>query len=400
MIDGYCHPDFKELENHFQSLIHSGYETGASFAVEKDGEMIVDLWGGFKDKEKTIPWDKDTLCNVFSVTKGIIVPCMMHLVEQGKISLDDKVSKYWPEYGTNGKENTLIKHFLTHRAGMFGFRERLENPRWQDWSSFIKALETQEPFHEPGTSQGYHALTYGFLNGELFRRVTGQTIGSYFKEHIADPFDLNFKIGLDEEDLPNCADTISISDAMGPSKGFQIFISLIPELFLPQPLKNIKRWFRKGDFKVAFDSTAANDDQNYMNSTDWRMAEIPAGNGHGNSNALAKFYGILSNGGSRDGKTIMSRESINQALTPHTSGPDTVLFFGDIKFGLGYLLNTPLSPIGRSESAFGHAGIGGACAYGDIDKKIGFSYINNKIHKGLKLYQSSNELSDILYKLI
>ena len=175
MIDGYCHPDFKELENHFRSLIDSGYETGASFAVEKDGEMIVDLWGGFKDKEKTIPWDKDTICNVFSVTKGIIVPCMMHLVEQGKISLDDKVSKYWPEYGTNGKENTLIKHFLTHRAGMFGFRERLENPRWQDWSSFIKALETQEPFHEPGTSQGYHALTYGFLNGELFRRVTGQT---------------------------------------------------------------------------------------------------------------------------------------------------------------------------------------------------------------------------------
>ena len=187
---------------------------------------------------------------------------------------------------------------------------------------------------------------------------------------------------------------------MGPSKGFQIFISLIPELFLPQPLKNIKRWFRKGDFKVAFDSTAANDDQNYMNSTDWRMAEIPAGNGHGNSNALAKFYGILSNGGSRDGKTIMSKESINQALTPHTSGPDTVLFFGDIKFGLGYLLNTQLSPIGRSESAFGHAGIGGACAYGDTDKKIGFSYINNKIHKGLKLYQSTNELSDILYKLI
>ena len=133
MIEGYCHPDFKELENHFRSLIDSGYETGASFAVEKDGEMIVDLWGGYKDKEKTIPWDKDTICNVFSVTKGIIVPCMMHLVEQGKISLDDKVSKYWPEYGTNGKENTLIKHFLTHRAGMFGFRERLENPRWQDW---------------------------------------------------------------------------------------------------------------------------------------------------------------------------------------------------------------------------------------------------------------------------
>ena len=137
--------------------------------------------------------------------------------------------------------------------------------------------------------------------------------------------------------MPNCADTISISDAMGPSKGFQIFISLI-QVISSSATEKHKEMVQKGDFKVAFDSTAANDDQNYMNSTDWRMAEIPAGNGHGNSNALAKFYGILSNGGSRDGKTIMSRESINQALTPHTSGPDTVLFFGDIKFGLGYLL--------------------------------------------------------------
>ena len=172
----------------------------------------------------------------------------MHLVEQGKISLDDKVSKYWPEYGTNGKENTLIKHFLTHRAGMFGFRERLENPRWQDWSSFIKALETQEPFHEPGTSQGYHALTYGFLNGELFRRVTGQTIGSYFKEHIADPFDLNFKIGLDEEDLPNCADTISISDAMGALKRISDIYIFDPRVISSSATEKHKEMVQKGRF--------------------------------------------------------------------------------------------------------------------------------------------------------
>ena len=199
-IKGYCRPDFIEIQNIFADSITSGHETGASIAIEHKGEMIVDLYGGYKDVAKNIPWEKDTLVNVFSVTKGVTAACVAMLVDQGKLDVHSKVSDYWPEYACNGKENTKVIDFLCHRSNNFGFRDGIPMGSWQNWDVFTQALAEQEPFGEPGSSQGYHAVTYGWLVGEIIKRVDGRDVGTFFKEEISDPFNINFKIGLSDKD--------------------------------------------------------------------------------------------------------------------------------------------------------------------------------------------------------
>ena len=172
-IKGYCRPDFIEIQNIFADSIASGHETGASIAIEHKGEMIVDLYGGYKDAAKNTPWKKDTLVNVFSVTKGVTAACVAMLVDQGKLDVHSKVSDYWPEYGCNGKENTKVIDFLCHRSNNFGFRDGIPMGSWQNWDFFTQALAEQEPFGEPGSSQGYHAVTYGWLDGDIINRDAG-----------------------------------------------------------------------------------------------------------------------------------------------------------------------------------------------------------------------------------
>ena len=202
-IKGHCRSDFIEIQNIFADSIKSGHETGASIAIEYKGEMIVDLYGGYKDAAKSVPWDKNTLVNVFSVTKGVTAACVAMLVDQGKLDVHSKVSDYWPEYGCNGKENTKVIDFLCHRSNNFGFRDGIPMGSWQNWDIFTQALAEQEPFGEPGSSQGYHAVTYGWLVGEIIKRVDGRDVGTFFKEEISDPFNINFKIGLSDEDKIN-----------------------------------------------------------------------------------------------------------------------------------------------------------------------------------------------------
>ena len=231
-IKGYCRPDFIEIQNIFADSIASGHETGASIAIEHKGEMIVDLYGGYKDAAKNTPWEKDTLVNVFSVTKGVTAACVAMLVDQGKLDVHSKVSDYWPEYGCNGKENTKVIDFLCHRSNNFGFRDGIPMGSWQNWDVFTQALAEQEPFGEPGSSQGYHAVTYGWLVGEIIKRVDGRDVGTFFKEEIADPFDINFKIGLSDEDMINCADMILLEDDRIKGLPFSK-IKYIPDFLLP-----------------------------------------------------------------------------------------------------------------------------------------------------------------------
>lgn len=399
LIFGYCDPRFEQVADVLRHSLESKFEVGASFAVEIEGEMVMDLWGGHKDAERTMPWQQDTIVNVFSVTKGVTAICAAKLIEQGRLDLHQKVSHYWPEYGCNGKENTTVLDFLCHRAGMFGFRDQVPLDDWTNWGQFTGMLAAQAPFAEPNSIQAYHALTFGWLVGELIRRVDGRTVGVYFKEEIANPLGLDFAIGLDDSDMARCAQMLMLDEL--PSISQLNVLKYLPDFLLSKSLTNIKAAVSMGFNPIAFDGRAM-DNPDFANTSEWRRAEIPAANGHGVASSLATLYGILSNGGSRDGNEVLKPETIELLRTVHSNGPDMVLFGLNYKFGLGHMLNAPITPIGRnrSESMFGHTGIGGAVVFGDVEKKLGFSFFNNQQHKDLKLYETSNKLAKALYSIL
>ena len=398
-VSGYCDPAFTKIGNVFTKAIESEYELGASLAIEYKGKTVLNMFGGHKDIKRTKPWEEDTIVNVFSVTKGIAATCIAKLIDEGKLDVNNKVSFYWPEYGCNGKENTKVSDLLCHRSAMFGFQEGMPSGSWQNWEAFTKALASQKPFKEPGTSQGYHALTFGWLVGEIVRRVDGRHVGQYFKEEIAEPLGIDFQIGLSETDFDRCADMIMLPDS---GKGNPIdYIKYVPNFILPKRFWNMKEAVKGGDFKVAFEPRDE-DAEGYHNSADWRMAQVPSANGHGTAHSLAKLFGILSNSCQSDGQMIMKPETLAYATTPLSSGPDSVLFGSNITFGLGYELGKNSMPVGNfaptfKGAMFGHAGVGGAVAFGNVENQLGFGFVCNQMHEVKNLYKTVNEIMDALF---
>ena len=400
-VEGFCDPKFSKLEDIFAKAIKSGFDDGAGFALEIEGKEVLNLWGGFSDKQHQKNWQKDTLVNVFSVTKAMTSTCALQLIESGNLNPNALVSDYWPEYACAGKENTKVIDFLTHRAGMFGFQSPLPKDSWEDWDMIVNKLAKQNPIREPGTTQGYHAITFGYLVGELVRRIDGRSLGKYFKEEIADKFDIDFIIGLNDEEINRCADLLLLSGKPNPL--IQLILSL-PNWLLPAQVKIVKETLKSKEYAKAFleimeveGETAPSD---YPNSNSWRKAEIPAANGHGTASGIAKFFGILASGGHRDGKRMLKPETIKEATIPKTTGPDVVLFQAPYKFGMGYQIDAPFSPIGMQEGMFGHTGIAGATGFADLNHQVGFGFTNNRQHSLGKLYRTSNNLAKKLYEIL
>ena len=403
LVEGYCDPRFQAVRDQFAQALASGFDTGASVAVEHQGEMVVNLWGGYKDREKTDPWSDDTLINVFSTTKAITATCFLQLVERGKVDLDALVGDYWPEYACNGKEKTRVSDFLCHRAAMHGFQGGVPQFDYRHWDQWTEALAQQRPFREPGTTQGYHALTYGWLVGELIRRIDGRSVGQYFHEEIAEPFNLDFKIGLGDQDIQRCGDILVDPQ---PTPWVLMAIAIAPDFVLPKSLRSLKSFLRMGDLKVAFASKAAQlggTNTREMNTREWREAEIPSANGHGTAESLAKLFGILSSGGERDGKRIISTETLKLALTPLSEGPDTVILGEPIRFGVGYDLGLGITTIRGTphpSRIFGHCGVGGTVAFGDPETGLGYGFLCNRMHKPKDLYQTSNRLTRTVLDIV
>ena len=201
-IQGLCGPQFEAVKDAFSKNFEEGMEVGASFAVMINGKYVIDIWGGCKDINKTLPWKKDTICNVYSTTKVPTVLCTMMCVDRGLLDLDEKVAKYWPEFAQNGKENILVRQLLSHTSGLAGIEEPIPSSTWYDWDKLTSLLAAQKPWWEPGTKSGYHSATHGFLLGELVRRVTRKSLGTFFKEEVADRLKIDFHIGLAEEHVP------------------------------------------------------------------------------------------------------------------------------------------------------------------------------------------------------
>ncbi len=207
-IQGLCESRFEAVKDAFIRNFEEGMEVGASFAVMINGKYVIDIWGGFKNKEKTQPWEKETICNVYSTTKVPTVLCTMICVDRGLLDLDEKVATYWPEFAQNGKENILVRHLLSHTSGLAGIEEPIPSRTLYDWDKIINLLAAQKPWWEPGTKSGYHMYTHGFLLGELVKRVSGKTLGTFFKEEIANPLNIDFHIGLAEENIPRVSKLI------------------------------------------------------------------------------------------------------------------------------------------------------------------------------------------------
>ena len=400
MINGHCDDRFKKIHEIFSKQLKSGHELGCSVAIEYKGNEVVNLYGGYTNKSKSKEWEDDTLVNVWSVTKAVTGICISKIISDGLLDVNKNVDYYWPEYGKT-KSNTKVIDVLTHRAGMFGFKDGFPECNWTDWDKFVKTLESQTPYHEPGLSQGYHALTFAWLVGEIFRRAEGRMVGDYFRDEIATPFNLDFHIGLADDDHYRCADiSFKRFDNLNPPLEF---IKYIPDNFLPNDLKNLKNSIISKDFTYAFNGELFN--KYDPNSPDWRKSQVPSANGHGTAASLAKLFGILVTGCERDDIKLLDFITLKDATTIKTSGPDTVLFGSKINFGYCFMLNgnernrVNFAPL-MKKNTFGHAGIGGAVAFGDLDKKIGYSFVCNKQQKPANLYKTSNLLTEALYKIL
>ena len=355
-IHGTCDERFAPVREAFEANFRDGSEVGASVAVSIGGEYVVDLWGGYRDAAKTLPWEQDTIVNVYSSTKTMAALCLLVLADRGEVDLYGKVAKYWPEYAQNGKEATEVRHFLSHNAGLSGMDEPFAGDAVYDWDRMIHALERQAPWWEPGTASGYHALTQGHLIGEVVRRVTGKTLGTFFREEIAGPLGADFHIGTPREAWPRIAELIPPAS---PPAG-------------DAPADSVAaRTFRNP-------AVSANDA-----ATDgWRLAEIPAANGHGNARSIVRVQTAVANLGSAWGVQLLSEAGARRVFDEQSFSEDLVLGV-PIRFGMGYGLTSDQLPMGPNPHIAYWGGWGGSTVVVDQDARMCVSYVMNRMEADL-----------------
>lgn len=371
LIQGECAPQFERVREVFSESFERGDEVGASVCITLEGETVVDLWGGHLDKEKTQPWQRDTLANVYSTTKGITSLAAHRLIEEGRLELDAPVAKYWPEFAAAGKSELPVRYLLSHQAGLVAVAKPLHAGAMEEWDTMTAALAEQTPWWVPGEKHGYHALTFGWLVGELIRRVSGRSVGNYVREEIAEPLGVEFYIGCPEELDPRISELHAgpiIAPENGPS------FDMVSEI-LSNP---------DGMFAKAFANPLPTGPLEAMASRRaWRAAEIPAANGHTNAHSLARIYTALSLGGTLDGVTLLSPESIERARTEQVCGEDEILPMRISRFGLGFYMPAEDEPVGPNSEVFGHAGAGGSHGQADPENRMGFGYVMNNLHQGV-----------------
>ena len=379
-VEGSCDPKFNRVKDVFVENFEKRNEVGAAAAVMLDGKSVVDIWAGHADREKTKPWTRDTLVNVYSTTKGVTAICAHRLADKGLLDIDAPVAKYWPEFAQAGKEKLPVRYLLSHKAGMAAVRKPLDDDALFNWNKMTMALAEQEPWWEPGTKHGYHALTFGYLVGEVIRRITGKTPGTYLREEIAGPLGLDLHIGLDAKDDARTGDMIPMPPP-GPGEP-NLFAEVMknPESVAFKAFMNPPNGMRPG----------------MVNTREWRAAEIPAANGHTTARSLAKLYGALARGGELDGVRVMSKEQVAQCSIEQSHGPDALLVI-NTRFSLGFMMSQPGASLGPNAKSFGHPGAGGSLGYADPEAKIGFGYTMNKMHASLLIDPRATALIDAVY---
>lgn len=354
-VHGHCDARFSAVRDAFEENFRERGELGAAVTVLVGGETVVDLWGGWADPARVRPWERDTLVNVWSTTKGATALCAHLLADRGLLDLDAPVATYWPEFAAAGKEGVLVGHLLSHRAGLAGLREPHTTAELYDWDLTTSRLAATEPWWEPGTVSGYHAITYGFLVGEVIRRVSGRMPAEFLREEITGPLGIDFTIGLPDKEAGRAAELVHAPVA-DSSEQAALFAQLAPVAIaaLTNP------------------GVGAAD----ANTPEWRAADLPALNGHGTARAVAALYGQFTGG------RLLSAESAERVREGQGRGRDLVLGVGlgdDTEVAFGPWLSGPRGSYGPNPRAYGHDGFGGSCGLTDPEADLSLGYVMNSM---------------------
>ncbi|PSM40514.1 EstA family serine hydrolase [Streptomyces dioscori] len=381
-VQGHCDARFEGVRSAFEENFRDRAELGAAVSVTLGGEVVVDLWGGWADAGGTRAWGRDTVVNVWSTSKGPTALCAHILADRGLLDLDAPVAAYWPEFAAAGKESVLVRHLLSHRAGLAGLREPHSLEQLFDWELTTKRLAATEPWWEPGTASGYHALTYGFLVGEVVRRVSGLLPGAFLRREVTGPLGIDFSIGLPEEEAGRAAELVR-PPAAEPSEQAAIFSQLAPVAL------------------AALTNPAAGAPE--ANTAAWRAAEIPAANGHGTARAVAALYGIFAGRGSYGTHRVLSPEAAERVREGQGAGRDLVLGHGlgsGTEIGLGLWLSGSNQSYGPNPRAFGHDGFGGSCGLADPEAGVSLGYVMNRMGPNIADDPRKTALVDALYSAL
>ncbi len=357
LINGTCAPEFAHVREEFERNFRERGEVGSAVCVYKDGRKVVDLWGGHKNLARTVPWAEDTIVIMNSLAKSMSALSTHILIDRGKIEFDAPVAAYWPEFAQNGKDKVLIKHVLSHTCGCI-FSDGAPKGSWFDWPLFISILEKQTPAWEAGTNGAYNSINIGFLLGEVVHRVTGTTIGKFFRREVAEKLGTDYNIGLTASEIARVSD-------MHENPKNQFFQTA----FDPQtPLGR------------AFGENAKLG--HFQNIREIRELEIPSFSGHGNARAMARNYAMLAGNGEVDGIRPLSEKAVERAselVWEH----DCMMTKRRLRMGYGFMHNEPNTvPMGNNMTAYGHTGTGGAFAWCDRARNMSFAYCTNFQREG------------------
>ena len=350
-VQGFTTEKFEAVRAVLSGQLDSGADIGASIAVVHHDELVVDIWGGYQDEAKTTPWERDTIVNVWSTTKTMTFLVALMLVDRGELDFFAPVTKYWPEFAANGKEAIEVRHLMSHTSGLSAWDE-LTPEELADWELSTSKLAAQAPWWTPGDGSGYHLVSQGHLIGEVVRRITGETIGQFFKREVADVLGADFHIGLPESEEHR--------------------VSLV---IPPPPLDASQLGIEAGS--VAYKSyTGPLLDATYPQHRWWRAAEIPAANGHGNARSVATIQAIIAGKGQTQGHRFFSEATGDLIFQTQAHGVDRVLGT-EIHFGMGYGLASSIMPLGPRACYWG--GYGGSVIIMDQDADLTIAYMMNRM---------------------
>ena len=387
VVSGTCDTKFERVREEFERNFKEREEVGASVCVTLEGETVVDLWGGIADIEADEPWKEDTVSIIFSSTKGATALCAHILASRGLLDIDAPVVKYWHEFGKAGKENITVKMLLNHQAGLPHVRKPLPQGALYDWDVMVHALEEQEPFWEPGTRHGYEFYVFGWLVGEVVRRVSGKSLGRFFQDEVAKPLELDFWIGLPEEIEPRVSKIIMVDPQQMMDTPFgQAMVD-------PNSIQGLCMMNDGGTMLAGVDARA------------FHAAEIGGAGGITNARGLAGMYAPLACGGSLKGVDLVDRDTLARMSAVSSATNQDMTLLAPARLSLGYWksLDNRRQPPGMqdgmilSEDAFGHAGAGGSIGFADPQERMSFGYVMNKMGAGLGLNPRGQSLVDATY---
>jgi CubicO group peptidase (beta-lactamase class C family) len=358
-IHGTCAAGYEPVREAFAENFTARGEIGASVAAAAGGKPVVNLWGGWADPGRTRPWQRDTLTNVWSTTKAMTSLCAHILIDRGELDADAPVARYWPEFAAGGKDAITVRQVMCHQSGLTGLTVPMSVEDYYDWEKITGLLAVQEPLFPPGSTSGYQAITFGYLVGEVVRRITGQSCGAFFRAEIAGPLGADFHIGLPKSELGRCSELQGVR----PSEDEQAALAQAYANAAPAALAALLNPSMTGD---------------EANAPEWRMAEIPAANGHGTALGLVTVFSTLADGSER----LISAKTLQAARTSNGRHTDVVLGM-PLEFGLGFGLSAPEGHFGPNEAAFGHDGFGGSAVGADPEAGVAFAYVMNRMGMNL-----------------